>query len=35
MNALLSLIVVLVLAAIPYALSGGQTARYIFGGGVP
>jgi nitrate reductase gamma subunit len=35
MNALLSLIVVLVLAAIPYALAGGQTARYVFGVVVP
>jgi len=35
MSALLSLIVVIVLAAIPYALSGGGTARFIFGVVVP
>jgi nitrate reductase gamma subunit len=35
MNALLSLIVVLVLAAIPYALAGGASARYVFGVVIP
>jgi [DsrC]-trisulfide reductase subunit M len=35
MNALLSLIVVLVLAAIPYTLAGGASARYVFGVVIP